>query len=181
MIYWLGLGANLGDPAATFEKALGLLIDRDIHLFRLSSLYHSPPLGPQDQPDFTNAVAEVESVLEPLEMMRVTQTIERTLGRRKRARWRERELDLDLLLAKAEKRWICLQSTELTLPHPGLCKRAFVLMPLLELQADLCHPCGGRALKEYLVDAEIQQQRVTRIEEEQPWYRRNSVPLPSKA
>ncbi len=181
MIYWLGLGANLGCVRETFLRALQMMQDRGIEVLQVSSLYHSPPMGPSDQPDFTNAVAEVSSSLSPEMLMDVTQEIERLAGRKQRARWRERELDLDLLLAREGERWLSIDSAALKVPHVGLRSRAFVIQPLLELHPDMCHPEDGKRLQDILAEPALREQCVTRIEEEQQWYRRNSVPSQLKA
>ena len=127
---YIGIGANLGDAAATVRAAAERL--RPLGLRRLSSLYRSAPIDATG-PDFVNAVAELDSPLPPLALLRALQAIEQDFGRERPYRNAPRTLDLDLLL-HGEAR---LASEPLTLPHPRLQERAFVLCPLLELAPEL--------------------------------------------
>lgn len=142
---WIGLGGNLGDVAARLEAAL-LALARlpGTRLLRRSRLYRSPPWGIVEQPAFVNAVAELETTLRAPELLSALLEIERAAGRRRdRARrWGPRELDLDLLLYGAGQ----LDLPGLTVPHPGLHQRAFVLVPLAELAPELIVPGHGRVL-----------------------------------
>ena len=144
MVYaYIGLGANLGDPPRQIREALDRLAGRTgIRLDACSSLYRSRPMGPQDQPAFANAAARLETQREPLELLDILQTVERGLGRdRSRERhWGPRTLDLDLLLYGNET----LRHPRLSLPHPGLTERAFVVVPLLEIAPELTLPDGRR-------------------------------------
>lgn len=140
---WIGLGANLGDRAATLDAALGR-IDRlsDTRLCAVSRYYFTPPWGDTDQPEFLNAAARVQTALTVGELLRGLLGIERDLGReRSKRRWGPRVIDLDLLLYGDQ----CIEGPELTVPHPRLHERAFVLVPLLELAPDLVIPGRGRA------------------------------------
>lgn len=136
---FIGLGANLGDArrtlAAAFEAIGGLPATR---LVRKSSLYASAPID-AGGPDYVNAVAEVSTALEPLELLRALMTVEAAHGRQRSVRNAPRTLDLDLLVHGSD----CLETTELTLPHPRLHLRAFVLEPLLEIAPGLCLPGPG--------------------------------------
>jgi 2-amino-4-hydroxy-6-hydroxymethyldihydropteridine diphosphokinase len=138
---YLGLGGNLGDAAQTLRsarKAIGS--SHGIQELACSSLYRSAPLGPSDQPEYVNAVMAVATSLEPLELLHVLQGIEKAHGRvRTGGRWGPRTLDLDLLLYDE----ITLDSEELTIPHPGLAQREFVLYPLAEIAPDLYIPKLG--------------------------------------
>ena len=139
---YVGVGANLDEPRRQVETALveldGLPATR---VARVSSLYRTPPMGPQDQPDYINAVAELETGLGPLALLDELQRLEH-LHRRVRGseRWGPRTLDLDLLLYGA----LTLDEPRLTVPHPGLAQRAFVLVPLAEIAPDLEIPGLGR-------------------------------------
>lgn len=168
MICWLGLGGNLGDVPATMNAALEMLEAQGIHVEAASSLYHSAPFGPADQPDFLNVVVRLSTNLSPHELLACCKRIEVDLGRQHRDRWRERELDLDLLIAKNED-WICLNEQELTLPHSGLEKRAFVLVPLLELNPELVSQVDGQPLKQLLEKDEIRRQDLRLLKSEQAW------------
>ncbi len=138
---YIGLGSNLGDPASQIRRAvreLGLL--SGVRLHGASSLYRSPPMGGLPQPDYINAAVRVETELEPEQLLRAMQQIERQHGREAvHEHWAARTLDLDLLLWGQE----CRSGAELTLPHPGLHERAFVLAPLQELDADMEVPGRG--------------------------------------
>ncbi len=138
---WIGLGSNLRGPAAQVRRALAALAGLpQSRLVARSSLYRSPPMGPQDQPDFVNAVARLATTLEPVDLLVHLQRLEREAGRGAGGRrWGARVLDLDLLLWGERH----LESPTLVLPHPGLPERAFVLYPLAELAPALSVPGHG--------------------------------------
>lgn len=142
---YIGLGSNLDGPAEQVRSAvreLGQLAQ--VRLCASSGLYRSPPMGGLDQPDYVNAVVQVETDLKPEQLLHELQVIERQHGREEqRERWTSRTLDLDLLLWGQER----FDSKALTLPHPGLHERAFVLAPLQELDADLEVPGRGTVSK----------------------------------
>lgn len=146
---YLGIGSNLADPARQVRAACTALGQLDqTTLLRCSSLYASAPLGPADQPDFINAVAAIETRLDPETLLTRLQDLERAAGRIRTAdglRWGPRVLDLDLLLYGQ----LCLHTPTLTLPHPGIGRREFVLRPLLEIAPDLTIP-GQPPLPELL-------------------------------
>lgn len=133
---YVGIGANLGDAVATVRLAAERL--RPLGLRRLSSLYRSAPVDAAG-PDFVNAVAELDAALAPLALLRELQVIEQDFGRERPYRNAPRTLDLDLLLHGEQR----MTSELLTLPHPRLHERAFVLLPLLELVPDLVVPGLG--------------------------------------
>ncbi len=141
-IVYVGLGSNLDNPVYQVEQALRTLdtlpaTDLKTH----STLYRSTPLGQQNQPDYINAVAVLQTELPPLALLDELQVIENKQGRVRNAqRWGPRTLDLDMLLYDQKQ----LQSPRLTLPHPGLYERAFVLYPLYECAPDLVLPNGQR-------------------------------------
>ncbi len=138
---YVGLGSNLGDPADHVRTALHELAGlpattRVGH----SRLYRSPPMGPAGQPDYVNAVAMLDTALEPLDLLLGLQALEARHGRARGAvRWGPRTLDLDLLIF-GERR---SADPGLTLPHPGIADRPFVLWPLLEVAPDLQVPGLG--------------------------------------
>jgi 2-amino-4-hydroxy-6-hydroxymethyldihydropteridine diphosphokinase len=144
---YVGVGANLGDARATVARALDDLVA--LWPGRASSLYRTEPLGPPDQPWYVNAVAEIRTALEPLELLGALRELERAAGRdRSRGRrWGPRELDLDLLLVGDR----VLDTPELVLPHPGLALRRFVLEPLAELAPSARDPRSGTTAAELLV------------------------------
>ncbi|MFY0992232.1 2-amino-4-hydroxy-6-hydroxymethyldihydropteridine diphosphokinase [Halomonas sp. C05BenzN] len=141
---WIGLGSNLDEPRLQVERALEAL-DR-LPLTRraaASRLYASRPVGPRDQPDFINAVACLETRLSPLALLDQLQALEQRHRRVRRHRWGPRTLDLDLLLFDDRR----LASPRLTVPHPEMEQRAFVLVPLAELAPTLQLPDGRRVIE----------------------------------
>ncbi len=138
---YIGLGSNLDGPAEQVRSAvreLGQLAQ--VRLCASSGLYRSPPMGGLDQPDYINAVVQVETDLAPEQLLHELQGIERQHGREEpHEHWASRTLDLDLLLWGPER----VESPALTVPHPGLHERAFVLAPLQELDAGLDIPGRG--------------------------------------
>jgi 2-amino-4-hydroxy-6-hydroxymethyldihydropteridine diphosphokinase len=158
---YIGLGANLGQPEQTLHAALDALksVERSA-LVGVSPFYRSAPID-CDGPDFTNAVASLETELEPYALLLHLQDIELMLGRKRRLGGEKRNVsrkaDLDLLLVGS----LILRSTPLTLPHPRLHQRAFVLRPLLDLDPDLKAPALGRL--DRFLDA-VAEQRIERID-----------------
>ncbi|MCF2856822.1 2-amino-4-hydroxy-6-hydroxymethyldihydropteridine diphosphokinase [Pseudoalteromonas sp. SMS1] len=144
-IVYIGLGANLYAPQAQLHKAVETLHNHpDIAELKVSSFYGSKPMGPQDQPDYVNAVATFSTSLDAEQLLDQLQMIEQQQGRvRKENRWGPRTLDLDILLFNNTT----IDTPRLTVPHYGLCDREFVVFPLLELDPLLCLP-NGTALKD---------------------------------
>lgn len=141
MICYLGLGSNLNQPAAQIQAALKAL-DRlpDSHLTMCSALYRSRPVGPQDQPDFINAVAALDTRLEPAALLKELQRLEQEAGRVRQRHWGERTLDLDILLCEDR----IIDQPDLQVPHPRLCERPFVLIPLYDIAPALTLPDGSQ-------------------------------------
>jgi 2-amino-4-hydroxy-6-hydroxymethyldihydropteridine diphosphokinase len=139
---YVGLGSNLHDPAAQVRAALAALAGiPQTRLVCRSSLYGSSPMGPVAQPDFCNAVAGLLTGLEAAPLLAALRAIEARFGReRTNERWGPRVIDLDLLMY-AER---CSADPQLTLPHPGLAARNFVLVPWREFAPDLFVPGLGR-------------------------------------
>jgi len=137
---FIGLGSNLADPIAQIESAILALNDVDeVTVVSRSSLYSSPPMGPQDQPDYINAVVEVDTTLFAHKLLDALQEIEQQQGRVRERHWGERTIDLDLLVYGNNT----LDDERLNVPHPGIAERAFVLYPLAEIAADLKIPTLG--------------------------------------
>lgn len=131
---YLGLGGNIGDPAAAMADALQALDALDsIHVVAVSSLYRTPPWGKTDQPDFLNAVARVETSLSPHHLLDACLAAERRLKRVRTERWGPRVIDLDILWFDGKT----IHEPGLDIPHPRMLDRAFVLVPLAEIAADL--------------------------------------------
>ncbi len=130
---WIGLGSNLDDPRGQLRRAAAALAELpQSRLVALSGHYGSSPLGPQDQPDYVNAAARLDTALEPLALLDALQAIENAQGRVRARRWGERTLDLDLLLYGRQR----IDLPRLQVPHPGLPQRAFVLCPLAEIAGE---------------------------------------------
>ncbi|MDI6908039.1 MAG: 2-amino-4-hydroxy-6-hydroxymethyldihydropteridine diphosphokinase [Thermoanaerobacterales bacterium] len=130
---YIGLGTNLGDRRANLDRALALLdAAPGVRVSRVASIYETAPVGYTAQPDFLNTVAEVETALAPADLLAVMQRIEDELGRVRTVRWGPRTIDLDLLLYDD----LTLDNPALTVPHPRMAERAFVLVPLAELIPD---------------------------------------------
>lgn len=139
-VVFIGLGSNLAEPISQIKAALNAITALvSTRFIQCSSLYASRPMGPQDQPDYVNAVVEIETELAPETLLDALQTIELNQGReRKENRWGPRTLDLDILLYGQQ----LINSQRLTVPHYGMKEREFVIYPLAEIQPDLILPCG---------------------------------------
>jgi len=143
---YVGLGSNLGDRAAYLLLGLSALSRLPkTHLLRLSPVYETDPVGPP-QPPYLNMVAELETELSPKGLLAEMLRIEKALGRERRERWGPRTLDLDLLLYGD----LVLEEEGLSVPHPRLHQRAFVLVPLLDLLPEGRHPLLGQSFAELL-------------------------------
>jgi len=137
---YLGLGANLNSPKEQLDNAVIALKNLpNCEFINVSHYYASKPMGPQDQPDYINAVACIKTTLEPEQLLDLTQSIELEHGRvRKAERWGPRTLDIDTLLFDDQ----IINTVRLTVPHYGLNNREFVVYPLLELAPELILPSG---------------------------------------
>jgi 2-amino-4-hydroxy-6-hydroxymethyldihydropteridine diphosphokinase len=143
---YVGLGSNLGDRAAHLLLGLSALSRLpETRLLRLSPVYETDPVGPP-QPPYLNMVAELETELSPKGLLAEMLRIEKALGRERRERWGPRTLDLDLLLYGD----LVLEEEGLSVPHPRLHERAFVLVPLLDLLPEGRHPLLGQSFAELL-------------------------------
>lgn len=137
---YIGLGSNLSNPVEQLKIALQTLDALPTtRLLQSSSFYGSRPLGPQDQPDFVNAVCKIQTHLSAKELLHQLQKIELEQGRIKKRRWGERLIDLDILLFGDE----VISSDELTVPHTQIALRDFVLIPLAEIAPGLVIPKLG--------------------------------------
>ncbi len=145
---FIALGSNLHQPIQQVLSAIKRLkVEKDLSVTAMSSLYETLPMGPQDQPNYINSVVKVSTSLQPLALLALLQSIENHQGRnRDTGRWGARTLDLDLLLYGQHS------STDpvLTLPHPGIAFRGFVLHPLFEIEPLLAIPSLG-SVKQLLV------------------------------
>lgn len=142
---WLGLGGNVGDSRAILDRAVAQLCDgKDVTLIARSSDYKTPPWGFKYQPSFVNLCIAVETALSPRDLLERAQEVERALGRDRahEKRWGPRTADIDIIAYDNVK----IDDLGLTVPHPRLFERAFVLMPLAEIAPDLV--IGGRIVRE---------------------------------
>jgi len=140
---FLGLGSNLGDRSYYLEEAVTAMGGAAIKVVATSRTYETEPWGVMDQPLYWNQVIEVETTLEPLELLHVCQEIEHRLGRERKVHWGPRTIDIDILLYDNR----VSESEELKLPHPYLEERAFVIAPLREIAPKLVLP-SGRSISE---------------------------------
>lgn len=145
MIAFIGIGSNLGNPEELCEKAIERIDNhKGVKLLRSSSLYRTEPIGPIEQPWFVNAVCEVNTSLQPQELLLALKKIEQEMGRDNGLeRWGPRLIDLDLLLYGQ----IILNLSDLVIPHPQLHKRGFVLVPLCEIAPYTIHPIFNLSAK----------------------------------
>ncbi|MDE1898254.1 MAG: 2-amino-4-hydroxy-6-hydroxymethyldihydropteridine diphosphokinase [Xanthomonadaceae bacterium] len=139
---WVGLGANCGDPGAQIVHAcVALARLPQTRLLARSRLWHTPPWGPVPQADFLNAAVALDTLLAPRALLEALLAIEREAGRdrAREQRWGPRRLDLDLLLYGQQR----LEAPGLSVPHPRLAERAFVLLPLADIDPALVVPGAG--------------------------------------
>ena len=138
---YIGLGSNLDNPVSQIKSArISIASIEGVSELSFSSLFHSVPIGPQDQPDYVNAVMCIETHLSSIELLRSLQAIETMQGRvRKGDRWGARTLDLDILLYGDQE----IEMPDLKVPHTGIAERSFVLYPLFEITPQLIVPGKG--------------------------------------
>lgn len=143
---YIGLGSNLENPVAQLDRAIDALKKHDdLKNLRVSSIYGSKPVGPQDQPDYINAVASFDTALPPIALLDLLQSIEQSQRRVRERHWGPRTLDLDLLLYGQQT----IQLPRLTVPHPFMLERGFVIKPLSDLAPDMLL-ANGKTVNEQL-------------------------------
>ena len=145
---FLGLGGNIGNPLASFRLARQQLAQHElINVLCSSPIYRTPPIGgPAGQPDYLNAVLEIETGLAAQKLLHLCCQIEDAAGRLRDIHWGPRTLDIDLLLFDDS----VMDAPQLTIPHPRLHQRHFVLLPLYDLDAHLTHPVLNMTIAELL-------------------------------
>ena len=140
---FIGIGSNLGIPAENCEQAIRLLhTPPGIEVIARSSLYESEPVGKIEQDWFVNTAVAIRTSLTPEALLNALFKIEKTLGRERREKWGPRIIDLDILAYEDR----VIHSTALTLPHPEMTKRRFVLLPLSEFAGDYMHPVENKTI-----------------------------------
>jgi len=142
---YIGVGSNLGDRYENLERALELLSAKAL-LQQVSSVYETEPVGYSQQPPYLNLVCRVDTELSPQQLLGKLKEIEHEMGRKASFRNAPRVIDLDILLYDE----IVVDSDELTIPHPGLTERAFVLVPLDEIAPELVHPAKKKTISQLL-------------------------------
>ncbi|MBA4601273.1 2-amino-4-hydroxy-6-hydroxymethyldihydropteridine diphosphokinase [Thermoactinomyces mirandus] len=146
---YLGLGANLGDRKKQLDQAIERLNHtRGIRVKQRSSLYETAPVGYVDQPPFYNQVIKIQTTFMPEELLENLLLIERELHRVRQFRWGPRTIDIDLLIYED----YIIQQENLTVPHPRMTERAFVLVPLLEIAGDLLIPGTDKKISEWIAE-----------------------------
>lgn len=147
---YLGLGSNLGDRASALEQAIASIASaEDISLVASSPVYETPPMGPQNQGAYLNQAVVIETYLTAAALMASLQQIESSLGRagrEDREHWGPREIDIDLLLFGDQ----VIDVPGLSVPHPGIAERWFVLKPLFDLSPQLVHPVSKKTVARLL-------------------------------
>ncbi|MEA3242555.1 MAG: 2-amino-4-hydroxy-6-hydroxymethyldihydropteridine diphosphokinase [Pseudomonadota bacterium] len=160
VLAYIGLGSNLDNPESQLKTAIEALTGLpQTRLQARSSLYRSAPMGPQDQPDYLNAVVQLSTGLEPEALLDKLQGIEQAQGRVRAQHWGPRTLDLDILLYGED----VVATERLKIPHPGIAERSFVLYPLAEINGQLEIPeLGGvGSLMEQCPDAGLSRLPIT--------------------
>lgn len=142
---FISIGSNIGEREVYLGEAVKALNDReDTTVESVSSIYETAPVGYTDQADFLNIVIAIETTLTAVDLLSVCQEIEQELGRKRIIRWGPRTVDLDILLYNEEK----IVTENLIVPHPRMAERAFVLIPLLEIEPNQVNPLSGKPYSE---------------------------------
>ncbi len=149
---FISIGSNVGDREANSLKAIRLLgaDAQKARVVKASSLYETEPWGVTDQRRFINAVVEISTILEPEALFEFLKSIESAMGRRTARRWGERIIDLDIIFYGD----LVYNGRGLTIPHPFVHERAFVLIPLMEISPEFVHPVLGKTVKELAMAAQ---------------------------
>ncbi|MFB4165025.1 2-amino-4-hydroxy-6-hydroxymethyldihydropteridine diphosphokinase [Alteribacillus sp. JSM 102045] len=157
---YLALGSNIGDRLHYLQQAVEKLQqDEEINIIQLSSIYETEPVGVTEQAPFLNMVLELYTSLEPKRLLETTQRIEEELNRVKIKRWGPRTIDLDILLFNDEN----IRMDELSIPHPRMHERAFVLIPLNEIASTVIYPLNHKYIQELAEDLSKKEKEGVRL------------------
>jgi 2-amino-4-hydroxy-6-hydroxymethyldihydropteridine diphosphokinase len=147
---YIGIGSNLGDRGENCIRAIELLEKKGIPVKKKSSLYETEPWGVKDQPLFINMAIEIETGLSPRELLKMLKETEQEIGRKTSSRWGPRIIDLDILLFNTD----VVEEDNLSIPHPLMHERDFVLNPLSEIAPDAEHPVLHKSIRELAMQLE---------------------------
>ena len=147
-IVYIGIGTNLGDRHRSCLRAIELLRHNGLFVTKQSSMHETEPWGVTQQPAFLNMAVEVVTDLVPIKLLEMLKKIEKDMGRQDTIRWGPRMIDLDILLYDD----IVLKTDSLTIPHPMMHEREFVLKPLSEIAGDLIHPVLKKSIADLLIE-----------------------------
>jgi len=145
-IAYIGIGSNLGKTEENCKRAINLLINKGLTILKQSSMIETEPWGEEDQPLFINMAVSVETDLPPEKLLNLLKEIETGLGRTETFRWGPRIIDLDILFYDD----VVMEKPDLSIPHPHIQDRYFVLRPLAEIAPDLVHPVIKKSIQELL-------------------------------
>jgi 2-amino-4-hydroxy-6-hydroxymethyldihydropteridine diphosphokinase len=148
-LVYISFGSNLGDRLKNIKLGLQFIsCNRSITITKKSSLYETEPVGYENQGWFLNGVIEIKTSVSPHKLLSLLKKVERKLGRKRTIRWGPREIDLDILLYNQK----CVDTPSLTIPHPRMHKRGFVLVPLVEIAPQIIHPIFKKSAKQLLAE-----------------------------
>ena len=148
---YIGFGSNIGDKFSYIQRAITALSEiAGITLQEVSSLYETAPVGNEAQDDFLNGVVSIRTPHSPHNLLYMLKQIETNIGREHRIRWGPREIDMDILIYDD----LCVETPNLTIPHPEMHLRRFVLVPLAEIAPDLVHPIFNETIQTLLAHLE---------------------------
>jgi len=161
MLTYIGIGSNLGDKRKNIRRAIEALgSDPRNRLVRCSPLYCTEPVGKTDQDWFVNGVVSLETLMGPGELLGFLLSVEKKMGRRREEKWGPRTIDLDILFYGDQ----ILEDADLSIPHPRLQERRFVLVPLRDVAPDLVHPVLGKPVSRILAELDAEE-RVILLED----------------